>query len=106
MRDKRAFPEDCARATVVISRLEAPPGCAAKHVLDRIFLAAHGATTLRFTAEGAVIETAKRPGETRPWRPAPVVKAAGPPAPPVPGPAPRPAPAPPEGEAEEGQGEP
>ncbi|GJD65121.1 hypothetical protein MPEAHAMD_5308 [Methylobacterium frigidaeris] len=26
VRDKRAFPEDCARATVVVSRLEAPPG--------------------------------------------------------------------------------
>lgn len=106
VRDKRAFPEDCARASVVVSRLAAPPGCAATHVLDRIFLAAHGATVLRFTPEGVVVETAKRPGETRPWRPAPAVQAPALPVAPVPAPAPRPPPAAPEGEAEEGQGEP
>ncbi|AWB24868.1 hypothetical protein DA075_13515 [Methylobacterium currus] len=109
VRDKRAFPEDCARATVVVSRLEAPPGCAAAHILDRKFLAAHGATTLRFTAEGVRVETAKRPGETRPWRPAPVVKvpAPAPPAALVPRVAPQPMqPAAPEGEEAEGQGEP
>lgn len=110
VRDKRAFPEDCARATVVVSRLPAPPGCAASHILDKTFLAAHGATTLRFTTDGPVIETAKRPGETRPWRPAPVVAAPAPPVvvAPVPSVAPRPVPPPaaPEGEEAEGQGEP
>ncbi|SEO71624.1 competence protein ComEC [Methylobacterium sp. ap11] len=103
VRDKRAFPEDCARADVVVSRLEAPPGCAAKHVLDRTFLAAHGATTLRFTPEGPAVETAKRPGETRPWRPA---KAPAKPVPAAPGPttpaAPSPPPAPEGDEAEAG----
>ncbi|AWN53955.1 ComEC/Rec2 family competence protein [Methylobacterium sp. 17Sr1-1] len=108
VRDKRAFPEDCARATVVVSRLEAPPGCAASHILDKRFLAAHGATTLRFTAEGIAIETAKRPGETRPWRLAPVVALPAPPAPvaPLPDVAPVPPPAAPEGEEAEGQSEP
>jgi competence protein ComEC len=111
VRDKRAFSEDCARATVVVTRLEAPPGCAATYVLDRKFLAAHGSTTLRFAADGVVVETAKRPGETRPWRPAPV-KAPAPPAPlaPVPGAAPGPTPASPavspEGEEAEIQPEP
>ncbi|BCM85092.1 ComEC/Rec2 family competence protein [Methylobacterium indicum] len=95
VRDKRAFPEDCARATVVVSRLQAPAGCAAKHVLDRPFLAAHGATTLRFTADGVVVETAKRPGETRPWQP--VAKA--PAAPGAPGPAATPGPTAPGGQA-------
>ncbi|TGD95961.1 ComEC/Rec2 family competence protein [Methylobacterium nonmethylotrophicum] len=103
VRDKRAFPEDCARATVLVTRLAAPPGCAAPHVLDKTFLAAHGATTLRFTPAGPVIETAKRPGEARPWRPAPVV--ATPPAALVPRPAPAPA-QPPDGEEGEVQAEP
>ncbi|MGE7415323.1 ComEC/Rec2 family competence protein [Methylobacterium tarhaniae] len=110
VRDKRAFSEDCARATVVVSRLEAPPGCAARHVLDRKFLAAHGSTTLRFTAAGPVIETAKRPGEGRPWRPAPVATAPVTPKPAAPAPNVAPGPAapavPPEGEEAEGQAEP
>ncbi|TNC14056.1 ComEC family competence protein [Methylobacterium terricola] len=107
VRDKRAFPEDCARATVVVTRLEAPPGCTAKHVLDRTFLAAHGSTTLRFTADGVVVETAKRPGEARPWRPAPVVTVPAPATPVAPGLGPAPGPAPQrEGDESESQGEP
>lgn len=67
--DKRAFPEDCARADILISRQSAPPGCAAAFVLDRAFLAAHGAAALRLTREGARIVTTRRPGEAVPWRP-------------------------------------
>lgn len=108
VRDKRAFPEDCARATVVVTRLAAPPGCAAAHVLDKTFLSAHGSTTLRFTAEGVVVETAKRPGEARPWRPAVVVTAPAPPKPVAPAPNVAPAPAAPplDGEEAEVQAEP
>ena len=67
--DKRAFPEDCARADILISRQSASPGCAAAFVLDRAFLAAHGAAALRLTREGAHIVTTRRPGEAVPWRP-------------------------------------
>ncbi|GJD51703.1 hypothetical protein OPKNFCMD_4458 [Methylobacterium crusticola] len=69
VRDKRAFAEDCARASVVIARTQAPPGCGAGLVIDRAFLAAHGATTLRVTPAGLAVDTARRPGEGLPWRP-------------------------------------
>ncbi|WP_018262662.1 ComEC/Rec2 family competence protein [Methylobacterium sp. WSM2598] len=90
VRDKRAFEADCARADIVIARATAPPGCAARLVLDRAFLAAHGATTVRFAPEGPVVTTARRPGGQPAWRP---------PAPPLPAPAPAP-------EAEEAEREP
>lgn len=52
VRDARAFEEDCRRATLVISALEAPPGCAARAtVVDRTTLAHTGATTLVFTGD-------------------------------------------------------
>lgn len=52
VRDVRGFPEDCRRATLVVSALEAPPGCASTTtVVDRSTLARDGATTLRFVGE-------------------------------------------------------
>jgi competence protein ComEC len=68
--DKRALGEDCARADILISRREAPPGCTAKHILDRPFLAAHGATAIRLPAAGdPVVTTARRSTDVVPWRP-------------------------------------
>ncbi len=53
VRDPRGFPEECARADVVISRLVAPPGCAASTtVVDRARLAETGAIAL--TASAAI----------------------------------------------------
>ncbi|NLH79378.1 MAG: DUF4131 domain-containing protein [Phyllobacteriaceae bacterium] len=47
VRDPRGFPEDCAAADLVISRLVAPPGCgAATTVVDRARLAETGAIAL------------------------------------------------------------
>ena len=66
--DRRAFAEDCGRVAIVLSRLTAPPSCAAATVIDGAFLARHGATAIRFTAAGETIATARTPGETRPWR--------------------------------------
>ncbi|WP_375460684.1 ComEC/Rec2 family competence protein [uncultured Enterovirga sp.] len=95
--DRRGFAEDCGRAAVVLSHLQAPPDCAAPTLVDRAFLAGHGATTLFATSSGFRLETTRRPGESRPWlarkasaRPAAAIASASPP----PGrPASRPAPA-------------
>ncbi|MFE1598833.1 ComEC/Rec2 family competence protein [Methylobacterium sp. ID0610] len=78
-RDKRALEADCARADIVITRAVAPAPCAARLVIDRAFLAAHGATTVRFAPEGPAVTTARRPGERPAWRLPP---SAPPPAPP------------------------
>src|SRR3954451_14874058 len=78
--DRRAFAEDCGRGAIVVSRLTAPPSCAAATVIDGAFLKTHGATAIRFTAAGETIATARTPGETRPWLPA--AAAAQAPAPP------------------------
>lgn len=65
--DRRGFEEDCRRAAILVSRHRAPPGCAASVVLDRNHLAGHGATTLRITPSGFLMETVRRPGPGRPW---------------------------------------
>ena len=66
--DKRALPEDCARATILITRREAPPGCAAALIVDRAYLKVHGATAIRLARDGPVVTTARQPGERVPWR--------------------------------------
>jgi competence protein ComEC len=79
--DIAALEEDCRRAAIVITRLKAPPGCAASLVIDRKALDAHGATALRFR-DGAFEVVATRPaGRETAWS---GVKAA----PPAPAPAP------------------
>ena len=75
VKDRRAFEEDCRRAVVVISPLAAPPACKPAVLLDRTFLAAHGAAAIRFTPTGPEVVTTRQPGESRPWP-----ERAGPPA--------------------------
>jgi competence protein ComEC len=65
--DRRGFAEDCRRATIILSRLAAPPGCAASLVLDRGSLAERGALAIRFGPSRPVIEGTRRAHETRPW---------------------------------------
>jgi competence protein ComEC len=65
--DRRGFAEDCRRATIILSRLAAPPGCAASLVLDRAALVERGAMAIRFGPSGPVIEGTRRAHETRPW---------------------------------------
>ncbi len=49
VRDPRAFDEECRRAVLVITTLVAPPGCRDHTtVIDRLDLAAGGATTIAF----------------------------------------------------------
>ncbi|HEX2556606.1 MAG TPA: ComEC/Rec2 family competence protein [Microvirga sp.] len=90
VQDSRAFPEDCRRAAIVVTRLAAPPGCGATLVLDRPKLQLSAATAVLFPAGGTPeIRTARATGDPRPWtRTAP----AAPPSRPVP--ARRPAPSP------------
>ncbi len=69
--DRRAFEEDCERAAIILTRLPAPATCTAKMLIDARFLAAHGATAIRWGRSGAEIETTRRPDQNRPWMRAP-----------------------------------
>ena len=80
--DKRAFAEDCLRADILITRLTAPPGCAAPLRIDRAHLAAQGATAIRLGAAGLDMVTARGSGSAKPWQVRPT---AGPPATPAAG---------------------
>ena len=66
-----AFEEDCARATIIVTPLFAPSGCAANTILDRRWLNLYGATTLRWTGQGYATTTARTADEDRPWSPRP-----------------------------------
>lgn len=69
--DRRAFEEDCDRAAIILSRLPAPAACRAKTLVDARFLAAHGATAIRWGPSGAEITTTRRADQKRPWMRAP-----------------------------------
>lgn len=69
VRDRRAFPEDCARAAVLITGLVAPPSCTGPLVIDRRVLAAQGAVALRSDGESFVARHARADGRAVPWRP-------------------------------------
>ncbi|KQT11756.1 competence protein ComEC [Methylobacterium sp. Leaf399] len=72
LKDRRGFREDCVRADILISRLEAPTACAAAVIVDRRFLRDHGATAIRLTDGAPTLTTARAPGITKPWRPSTV----------------------------------
>ena len=85
IRDRRAFPEDCARAAVVITSLAAPSTCTGPLVIDRRVLATHGAVALRADGNGFTMRAARGDGRSLPWRPRAAAPAgsdarAGPPA--------------------------
>ena len=69
--DARAFAEDCRRVDVVVSRLDAPPSCAAPLIIDRTSLAGTGALGLILRNGGWVSAAARDQLEDRPWSPAP-----------------------------------
>ncbi|MCJ2017493.1 ComEC family competence protein [Methylobacterium sp. E-065] len=71
VRDRRAFPEDCARAAVLITSLAAPPTCTGPLVIDRRMLAMNGAVALRADGNGFTMRTAHGDGRSAPWRPRP-----------------------------------
>ncbi len=67
VRERRAFAEDCARATIVITPIAAPAFCAPEILIDRARLHREGAVAIHFGEDGARIESVRRPEETRPW---------------------------------------
>ncbi|QGY04657.1 ComEC family competence protein [Methylobacterium mesophilicum SR1.6/6] len=69
VRDRRAFPEDCARAAVLITGLAAPPTCTGPLVIDRHVLADHGAVALRAEPGGFTARYARTGDRGLPWRP-------------------------------------
>jgi competence protein ComEC len=69
--DQSAFAEDCLRASVIVTPLFAPTGCAASIVIDRDSLRKTGAVTLRATSGGFATSTVRGADEDRPWSPAP-----------------------------------
>ncbi len=61
------FAEDCRRAAVVITRLEAPAFCGAPVVLDRHALRERGATAIGLGSEAAEIRSVRRGREVVSW---------------------------------------
>lgn len=77
VQDMAAFEEDCRRASVVIARLKAPPGCGAVLVLDREELAARGATAIRLGREAIEIRSVRQGSSTMSWSGRGIAEAAG-----------------------------
>lgn len=67
VQDVAAFEEDCRRASVVVTRLKAPPGCDAILLLDREALLARGATAIRLGPEAIEVQSVRRGSETIAW---------------------------------------
>jgi competence protein ComEC len=69
------FEEDCARAAIVASALNAPADCKAQvfdqQVFDRRRLALTGAVGLRWDGSRFLVATDRSILEDRPWSPAP-----------------------------------
>jgi competence protein ComEC len=62
-----AFEEDCRRAAVVITRLNAPPTCKAALVLDAAVLRSQGALAVRFSNGAFEVRSGSSGAERRPW---------------------------------------
>ena len=67
--DARAFPEDCARATVILTRLMAPALCTPTLLIDRRVLDVSGAVAVTFHADGVVLRGTRDASKVRPWDP-------------------------------------
>ncbi|GJE43510.1 ComEC/Rec2 family competence protein [Methylobacterium soli] len=68
VKDKRAFPEDCARADLLMTPRFAPQPCAAALVIDRAYLGRYGATALRLTKGTPLVAHARADRRSLPWR--------------------------------------
>jgi competence protein ComEC len=66
-----AFEEDCARAAIIVTRLEAPSWCRATLVIDGNELRRSGAAGLTFVGGRINVATARGADSDRPWAPAP-----------------------------------
>ena len=61
-----AFEDDCRRAVLIVTRRQAPPGCAAS-VIDRDTWRSTGAIAAYWTGTGLALRPAYPPGTDRPW---------------------------------------
>jgi competence protein ComEC len=61
--------DDCARAALIVTAIPAPSACKAT-VVELKRLHAQGATALRWTKRGLLVDAAKPRGSDRPWAPA------------------------------------
>ena len=68
VQDFAAFEEDCRRAAVIVSRIQAPPNCSVSLLLDRDALKERGAATLRFGTQTVEILSVRKGREVLPWR--------------------------------------
>jgi competence protein ComEC len=72
VRDATAFAEDCTKAVVIVTRLAAPPECAAALIIDTTKLAATGAQAIWISGKGEGdpdFEVATyRSATPRPWQ--------------------------------------
>jgi competence protein ComEC len=69
--DRLAFEEDCGRAEVVVSALNAPSGCKAKFLFDEQALSRLGAVGLTWADNGFTLASDRSALKNRPWSPAP-----------------------------------
>jgi competence protein ComEC len=69
-----AFEEDCRRAAIIISKLQAPSSCDAALVIDRTSLNERGAIAVRRGADATEIRSVKKGREAHIW---PGAKTAG-----------------------------
>ena len=69
--ERTALAEDCARADLLITPLDAPAGCRASRVIDRSTLAETGAISMQIKPDLIAMRRARVEKENRPWSPAP-----------------------------------
>jgi competence protein ComEC len=62
-----AFEEDCRRAAIVISKLEAPLSCGAALVIDRASLSERGAVVVQLGTDAAEMRSVKKGREAHVW---------------------------------------
>ncbi|WP_312895206.1 ComEC/Rec2 family competence protein [Microvirga sp.] len=67
VQDYAAFEEDCRRANVIVTRLQAPPTCRQPFVLDGEALKERGATTLRLSANAIEVTSVRKGREVMIW---------------------------------------
>lgn len=67
VQDVSAFEEDCRRATVIVTRLAAPPTCRTHFLLDGEELKERGATAIRFSPEAVEVRSVRKGRELLPW---------------------------------------
>ncbi|MEE1656478.1 ComEC/Rec2 family competence protein [Microvirga sp. CF3062] len=67
VQDYAAFEEDCRRANVIVTRLQAPPTCRRPFIVDGAALKERGATTLRFSPDTVEVTSVRKGREAMAW---------------------------------------